>query len=117
MKLKINKWHRFQFDRSKPDELYLHKTPKRRQAGLYAIFIDNTCTYVGCSNTVFFRLKEQLRYAYIFTPKISKIEIAIKLLPDRHIFPPTAQEKKLIDKIKPQGNRIVYREFIERHGE
>lgn len=104
MKLKPNKWHRFQFDRGKPDELYPLNIVEQHRMGLYAIFVDNICTYIGCSRNVFSRLKEHLKYAYIFTPRTSKIKIAVKLLTGRYIVLPTEIEKKLIKKIKPPGN-------------
>ena len=108
MKLKTNKWHRFQFNFNRFDEMFPYSLIKGSNvSGVYAIFIDDDCTYIGCSRKVFSRLKLHIKNAHIFIPKTSKMEIAIKLTDkslNQKILYHRNLERRLIKKIKPPGN-------------
>ena len=101
MRLQTNKCHRL----NRFDEIFSYNSIENPTAsGVYVIFIDDKCTYIGCSKNVFSRLKTHIKNAHIFIPRASKMEIAVKLTGKLDYRYCRDLERKLINKIKPQGN-------------
>jgi len=100
MKLQTNKWYRLSFEEFK--EISFHNPVK--YSGLYAIFIEGICTYIGSSQNVFSRIKTHMKNANVFTLQNSKKELAIKLIEGKSFLYILELETKLINRIKPKGN-------------